>query len=172
MYIFFAINLLYLIMVHLGSEKSPKVSSIGPWGGNGGTNWDDGSHDGMRVITLRYGSCIDWIEVIYDNKNNPFPAPMHGGHGGVNTAQIVLRFPDEILTTVTGYYAVLPGSTTTPVIRSLMFMTNMGTYGPYGVEEGTPFSASIEGGKIVGFFGKSGWYLDAIGFYVEIAKKI
>lgn len=54
-----------------------------------------------------------------------------------------------------------------PVIRSLTFKSNRRTFGPYGVEEGTPFSLPIEGGKIVGFKGRSGWYLDSIGCYLS-----
>ena len=36
--------------------------------------------------------------------------------------------------------------------------------GPYGVEEGTLFTFPMHGGLIVGFRGRSGWYLDATGF--------
>ena len=39
--------------------------------------------------------------------------------------------------------------------------------GPLGhleIEDGTPFTFSMDGGLIVGFNGRSGWYLDAIGF--------
>ncbi|KAG8388374.1 hypothetical protein BUALT_Bualt02G0119300 [Buddleja alternifolia] len=161
-------------MVHLESEKSLKSSTVGPWGGPGGNPWDDGTYDGVRVITLRYSptGCIDSMQVIYDKHNKPFSAPKHGGTGGPDTAQIVLRFPEEILTKVTGYYSALPGYVDTPVIRSLTFWTNMGAYGPYGPEQGTNFSVSLEDEKIVGFIGRSGGYLDAIGFHLARAKKI
>ena len=51
-----------------------------------------------------------------------------------------------------------------PVIRSLTFKSNKRTFGPFGIEEGTPFTFSMDGGLIVGFNGRCGWYLDAIGF--------
>lgn len=72
----------------------------------------------------------------------------------------------EYLISVSGYISpvVLGGS---PVIRSLVFKSNRRTFGPYGVEEGTPFSLPIEGGQIVGFKGRSGWYLDSIGCYLS-----
>ncbi|OVA11735.1 Mannose-binding lectin [Macleaya cordata] len=80
--------------------------------------------------------------------------------------QINLRYPEEFLTSVSGYYspAVHGG---TAVIRSLMFTSNQRTFGPFGIEEGTPFSFPMDGGLIVGFRGRSGWYLDAIGFSVS-----
>ena len=58
------------------------------------------------------------------------------------------------------------------IIRSLSFKTNKGTeYGPYGVVTGQPFSYSTEGGVIVGFHGRSGTLLDAIGAYVKIPQE-
>lgn len=50
------------------------------------------------------------------------------------------------------------------MIRSLTFKSNQRTFGPYGVEEGTPFTFSVEGGRIAGVSGRCGWYLDSIGF--------
>lgn len=80
--------------------------------------------------------------------------------------QIKLQFPEEFLASASGYISpVVHGMS--PVIRSLTFKSNKRTYGPYGVEEGTPFSLPIEGGHIVGFKGRNGWYLDALGFYLS-----
>ncbi|KAG8388372.1 hypothetical protein BUALT_Bualt02G0119100 [Buddleja alternifolia] len=156
-------------MVHMGCEKNPKAIGVVPWGGPGGNTWDDGTYDGVREITLIYGSCISTIQVIYDKNCKPVSGEKHGTNQGqlhgTKTAQIKLRFPEEFLTTVTGHYALDRGLGT-PVIRSLTFKTNQKTFGPYGVEEGTPFSFSMEGGKVVGFKGRSGWYMDAIGFHI------
>lgn len=52
------------------------------------------------------------------------------------------------------------------VVSSLTINTNNRTYGPYGRATGTTFSIPVLDGKIVGFFGRSGDALDAIGFYV------
>lgn len=77
--------------------------------------------------------------------------------------QITLQYPEEFLTSVSGHYCpvVYGGS---PVIRSLTFSSNKRTFGPFGVEEGTPFTLQMDGASIVGFKGRSGWYLDAIAF--------
>lgn len=141
-----------------------KIVEIGPWGGRGGRAWDDGSHDGIREIFVVHGDCIDSITVVYDKHGTPFTAPKHGGVGGVKTAQVQLQFPEEYLSYVSGYYGEHNGSL---VIRSLTFKTNRGTtYGAFGVEEGTPFSLPVAGGMIVGFKGRSGWYVDSIGCHV------
>lgn len=62
------------------------------------------------------------------------------------------------------YQPIAPGGS--PVIRSLAFKTNQRAYGPFGVTEGTPFTFPVDGGVIAGFWGRSGWQLDAIGLYV------
>ncbi|KAK9066199.1 hypothetical protein SSX86_013520 [Deinandra increscens subsp. villosa] len=140
-----------------------------PWGGNGGDEWDDGVHGGVREITLVHGGCINSIQVTYDNHGKPFLEEKHGGIGGTKYAQIKLQFPDEILIGVSGHYCPLfyGGS---PVIRSLTFKTNRRTFGPFGVEEGTPFNFFANGGHIVGFVGRSGWFLDSLGFCLSNLK--
>ncbi|KAL8537710.1 hypothetical protein ACS0TY_012744 [Phlomoides rotata] len=142
---------------------------VGPWGGNGGANWDDGCYNGVREITITYARCIDSIRITYDNNGRPILGEKHGGVGGIKTGQIKLQFPDEFLTSVSGHYSpVVHGGS--HVIRSLTFKSSRRTYGPFGVEEGTPFSLPMEGGQIVGFKGKAGWYLDAIGFHISKIK--
>ncbi|KAL2234786.1 jacalin-related lectin 19-like [Sesamum indicum] len=167
----FAIPSLQLVNMD-GENDHPgekKAIVVGPWGGNGGTAWDDGSYSGVREITLVYARCIDSIRVVYDKNGVPVSGEKHGGVGGNTTAQIKLKFPEEFLTTVTGHCSpvVCGGS---PVIRSLTFKSNRRTFGPFGVEEGVPFSFPMEGGQIVGFKGRAGWYLDAIGFHIARAK--
>ncbi|PIA42852.1 hypothetical protein AQUCO_02000358v1 [Aquilegia coerulea] len=140
-----------------------KTITVGPWGGTGGSNWDDGSYTGVRSITLVYDRCIDSIRVEYDKNGKPVLAEKHGGNGGTQTTNIRLQFPEEFLTTVSGHFCpVVHGGSA--VIRSLTFKSNRRSFGPFGVQEGTPFSFPMDGGLIVGFKGRSGWYLDAIGF--------
>lgn len=61
---------------------------VGPWGGNGGTAWDDGVYDGVREIRLEYDHCIDSITVIYDKNGKPTRAEKHGGLGGNKTSEV------------------------------------------------------------------------------------
>ncbi|KAK4756485.1 hypothetical protein SAY87_006612 [Trapa incisa] len=169
-----------------------EIIEIKTWGGNGGTSWDDGKHNGVREIQLIYGHCIDSILVVYDKNNTPVKGEKHGGSGGSNYTevffmnircffspfslylstlggsafQVKLQYPDEYLVSVSGNYCTMVKGGT-PVIRSLTFKTNKKTYGPFGMELGTPFCFQLEGHHIVGFKGRSGWYLDAISFHIS-----
>lgn len=88
----------------------------------------------------------------------------------VYALQVKLDCPDEFLTSIHGHYGCL--NEWGPVfVRSLSFESNRKTYGPFGTEQGTYFSFPMAGGKIVGFHGKSGWYLDAIGAYLKPVEK-
>ncbi|XP_019198713.1 PREDICTED: jacalin-related lectin 19-like isoform X3 [Ipomoea nil] len=145
-----------------------KRIEIGPWGVHGGGSSecrDDGSIDGIREISLVYGRCIDSIKVVYNKNGRPFIAEKkHGGNGGDKTGEVKLQFPEEYLTSISGYYGPERGSL---VIRSLTFKSNLQrTFGPFGLEEGTPFSVPVEGGKIGGLKGRNGWYIDSIGCYI------
>ena len=78
--------------------------------------------------------------------------------------QILLDWPREYLTSITGTTVKVWDYT---VIKSLRFYSNRTKYGPYGVEKGESFSFPMEGGAIVGFHGRSGALLDAIGVYAK-----
>lgn len=52
-------------------------------------------------------------------------------------------------------------------MRALTLESNKRNYGPFGVEQGTYFAFPKVQGRIVGFLGKSGWYVDSIGAYIE-----
>lgn len=79
-----------------------------------------------------------------------------------------LQYPDEFLVSVSGHYGIMVHGGS-PIIRSLTFKSNKRTFGPFGFEQGTPFCFQLEGHQIVGFKGRSGWYLDQIGFHVSQA---
>lgn len=84
--------------------------------------------------------------------------------------KIKLEYPEEFLTSIHGLYGSLKGWG--PIlIKSLTLISNKRTYGTYGTEEGTYFSLPMIGGKIVGFHGNGGWYLDAIGIHLEPIHK-
>jgi hypothetical protein len=83
--------------------------------------------------------------------------------------QIVFDFPTEILTHVTGYFGptMIMGPT---VIKSITFHTTKKSHGPFGDEHGTFFSSCLTDGRIVGFHGRGGWYIDSIGVHVLEGK--
>ncbi|TYI75475.1 hypothetical protein E1A91_D06G007700v1 [Gossypium mustelinum] len=137
----------------LPSNVPEGVITYGPWGGNGGTKFDDGTYTGVRQITLSRNVGIVSIKVCYDRNGQAHWGSKHGGTGGFKTERIMFDYPSEILTHVTGTFGPLmyigPN-----VIKSLTFYTNKGKHGPYGDEQGPSFSNKINEGKIVGFHGK------------------
>jgi hypothetical protein len=58
------------------------------------------------------------------------------------------------------------GANVADLIRSLKFITNKTTYGPYGNPSGGTSFASYREGRVVGFFGRSGDLLDQLGVIV------
>lgn len=85
--------------------------------------------------------------------------------------QVKLDLTNEFLTSIHGHYGCLHDRGAV-VVRSLTFESNKRPYGPFGTEQGTPFSFPMAGGKIVGFHGRSGWLLDAIGVYLKSSQKL
>ncbi|KAH7673903.1 Mannose-binding lectins domain-containing protein [Dioscorea alata] len=150
-----------------GNEKGPVL--VGPWGGQGGVPWDDGVYSTVRQIVITHGTAIDSIRIEYDRKGTSLWSVKHGGNGGAKTDKVPLDHPTEILTTVSGHFGSMTNGSPI-IIRSLTFHSNYSKYGPFGLEQGTQFSCPINGAKIVGFHGRSGWYVDSIGFYMKHIK--
>lgn len=71
--------------------------------------------------------------------------------------------PDEYVVQVLGTHG--QAFNIANVIRSLKFVTNKATYGPYGNTSGASFASPSEG-HVVGFFGRSGDLLDQLGAIV------
>ncbi len=82
--------------------------------------------------------------------------------------QVRFNYPDEYLQQIEGFSGIIPGVVVgnNPVtgITSITFKSNIQSYGPYGTGGEVYFTSGI--GKIVGFWGKSGWGLDQIGVFI------
>ena len=68
---------------------------------------------------------------------------------------------------IAGFYGPVKGSDSFKALRSITFYTTKAKYGPYGDEIGDAFMSNVATGKVVGFHGRSGVYLDAIGVHME-----
>lgn len=92
-------------------------------------------------------------------------------HTYPSVLQIIFDYPSEILTHITGYYgpAMIMGPN---IIQSLTFHTTKGKHGPYGEEQGQQFSTKLKEGIIVGFHGRKGLFLDALGVHVLEGKVV
>ncbi|XP_066165395.1 uncharacterized protein [Oryza sativa Japonica Group] len=158
------------------SQDQAKVAKIGLWGGAGGS-----SHYDIEVAPRRLESLIiSSGEVIYslefsyiDHSGQQHTSGTWGGYGpnkGNKRTKIqlgLIEYVTEVSGTI-GPFDRAPAG----VITSLTFITNKGSYGPFGEVRGTPFHIPVQdNGSIVGFFARAGWYVDAFGIYVNPKQK-
>nr|4PIT_A Chain A, Ripening-associated protein [Musa acuminata]4PIT_B Chain B, Ripening-associated protein [Musa acuminata]4PIT_C Chain C, Ripening-associated protein [Musa acuminata]4PIT_D Chain D, Ripening-associated protein [Musa acuminata] len=134
---------------------------VGAWGGNGGSAFDMGP--AYRIISVKIfsGDVVDGVDVTFTYYGKT-ETRHYGGSGGT-PHEIVLQ-EGEYLVGMAGEVANYTGAV---VLGKLGFSTNKKAYGPFGNTGGTPFSLPIAAGKISGFFGRGGKFLDAIGVYLE-----
>ncbi|KAM7256432.1 hypothetical protein ACFE04_012173 [Oxalis oulophora] len=164
-----------------GSPDMKHVVSYGPWGGNGGMIFDDGFYTGVREIHLtRYGGIISF-RACYDLNGEAVWGNKNGGTTGIRAEKVILDYPEETLTHISGFYGptILRGPI---VVKSLTFHTNKRKYGPYGringddqQQQAIPFSSELNNSKntiVVGFHGRKGWLVDSIGVHVLKLKPI
>ncbi|KAG6466294.1 hypothetical protein ZIOFF_075904 [Zingiber officinale] len=146
----------------LNAKKQSVVCSIGPCGGTGGGVKDmvPDSKTSILKVAVRHGEVIDGIRILYKTEGFQGWTDWWGGDGG-QSYELNLE-EDEYFTSIRGHYGYMRRYL---VVKSLTFVSNKATYGPYGKEDGTPFTLHAQGGKIVGFFARCGQYLDAIGVY-------
>ncbi|CAN6348833.1 unnamed protein product [Urochloa humidicola] len=163
---------------HYTNHTSPRgVISVGPWGGSGGQAFymRGSGAPRLRSITLQHSpSGIHSMACEYTVAGDSrirMAGPWgrtQSSTGSLHRATINLSAGEHVTAVegMVGHFATVPGV----VITSLTFRTNGGrTYGPYGrTTAGTPFSVpAADGACIVGFWGRSGWLIDAIGVYMK-----
>ncbi|KAL3723950.1 hypothetical protein ACJRO7_036029 [Eucalyptus globulus] len=134
--------------------------SAGPYGGQGGDAFDDGTHNGVRQIRLYGQSIIESITIDYDHDGCFVRSSQHGGHAHDDETLVILDHPREYLISVSGHIDDDGGH---DVVRSLKIHSNKKTYGPFGSERGRPFDLSHSGRQIIGFHGKCSSHLHSIG---------
>lgn len=141
------------------------VVKMGPCGGGGGNAWKMDLRGVNRIVkvVVRHGAAVDAMSVFYEQEGKEKKTKLWGGTGG-KSSEICLK-PGEYLTSVKGHYGFYNNWF---VIRSLTFVSNRRNFGPFGKEEGAPFKLPATGGKIIGFHGRSGGLLDALGTYVQM----
>ena len=139
---------------------------LGPSGGTGGEPFSD-SPGTINQIIVHHGAYVDGIEIGW----NDGTTSKHGEGGGPNVDTFILN-PDEHLTAIDGTIGNLPDDGG-PYVVSIRFVVSTGNTvrrsAILGADHGTcafqytaPSNASI-----VGFFGRSGKYLDAIGVLLQ-----
>ncbi|VYS47935.1 unnamed protein product [Arabidopsis thaliana] len=125
-------------------------------GGSGGYCWNDGIFDGVKkVIVGRDDYCVTFVQFKYVKDS---AVEVHK-HGVVNQSpqEFSVNYPDEYITSVEGTYAYPYWN----VITSLVFRTSIGRTSPtFG---NLKFVLANNGQKLVGFHGRSGYAVDALG---------
>jgi len=141
----------------------------GPWGGRGGGSFCDGLATGIKGLTIMSAPGVVWsLCVEYDICSQSFQSSPHGEPIRGKKDEVRFNYPDEYLQQIEGFSGIIPGEVVgnNPVtgITSITFKSNIQSYGPYGTGGEIYFTSGI--GKIVGFWGKSGWTLDQIGVFI------
>ncbi|KAM6576290.1 hypothetical protein CsatB_028127 [Cannabis sativa] len=145
------------------------VTSLGAYGGRGGDPWSYILNSGLKEIIIHEDKNIKSISF---KDSTGFTSGTFGGNSPDNSERgkerkIVLDWVSEYLISISGTHGVFNG--VADVIVSLSFQTNLKIYGPFGTTTiGKPFTIPIdEDSLLLGFFGRCGYYLDALGTYVK-----
>lgn len=141
----------------------PNQIKCGPSGGIGGSDFEDIPPANARIksLTVWYREWVDAIQVFWSDGTS---SQKHGGGSGDGTT--IPLADGEYLVGISGKYGAK--------VDSIRFVTNQGTHGPYGGDGGDvkyhyndakhedvkPTSPSV---TIVGFWGRAGDHIDAIG---------
>ncbi|KAI5003543.1 hypothetical protein ZWY2020_030703 [Hordeum vulgare] len=143
---------------------TPPNDKEGPLGGKGGEAFDILGHpQRLESVTIRSGDIIDSLAFSYiDQAGKKQTAGPWGGNGGLE--ETITFAPTETLKKVFGVVGTIGGHT---VVTSLTFVTNIKIYPTFGKGTGgTTFSIPEKNASVVGFFGRAGSYVDAIGVYI------
>uniref|UniRef100_A0ACD5W3S2 Uncharacterized protein n=1 Tax=Avena sativa TaxID=4498 RepID=A0ACD5W3S2_AVESA len=143
-----------------------KPVMIGEWGGPGGGERNVQVTPGrLNSVTIHSGGTIDAISFTYigtdyiEHSEGPWGRPL-------NTKSTITLDPTDYVTAISGTFGTAYDNDC--VITSLQITTFKDKDNKiYGTPNGTPFHIPVrDGGRIIGFFGRSGDMLDAIGVYV------
>ncbi|CAL9102961.1 unnamed protein product, partial [Musa textilis] len=138
-----------------------RMVKVGPWGGNGGDAWDMGQAEHITKLQIYYGDNIVGLGITYILNGN-----LHTGNHGTTTGaseEIILE-EDEYFTSISGYFHALPNYQGHAIVMLLTLDTNKGASISVGNKIGSSFALTLEeGSKILGFFGRAGTAIDAIG---------
>nr|GME19688.1 mannose/glucose-specific lectin-like [Ipomoea batatas] len=148
---------------------APKDAISGPWGNIEGNFWSFRPVNKINQIVIHYGAGYNPIALTFScTKDDGSKDTITVGGGGpdriiaIDTVNIFNAA--EYLIMISGTIGIYEGNN---VLRSIKFTTNMKELGPFGQNDGEPFTATVNfvPNEIVGFLGHSGYYINAIGTY-------
>jgi Jacalin-like lectin domain len=140
---------------------------LGPAGGTGGGPFDDGEGLDIASVQVFSDATLNHLNVIYQDHNGTPREIQHGGaEGGAPSSTFGIDVIHlERVTEVNGFVGVFDGGTE---IFGLELVTNRGrTSGLLGREGPSRFQFKAPvNGSIIGFWGRQGLFLDALGVRV------
>ncbi|XP_018490697.2 myrosinase-binding protein 2 [Raphanus sativus] len=157
-----------------GSPQTDVPGKKGPLGGEKGEEFNDVGFQGVKKITVgadEYSVTYIKIEYVKDGK---VETREHGTSRG-ELKEFSVNYPNDSITAVSGTYKHIFTYDTT-LITSLYFTTSKGFTSPlFGIDsekKGTEFEFKGEnGGKLIGFHGRGGNAIDAIGAYFDTGSR-
>lgn len=113
----------------------------------------------IKKISLKTSHRIEKIQLTWAAAKNGQMSASAGENGG--TWKHIILSKNEYITRVTGKAGRF--------VSQLTFYTNTGKkYGPYGGQEGEPFTINVPRGyQVLGFFGKAGQCIDKFGLVYQ-----
>uniref|UniRef100_A0A0D3HNW5 Jacalin-type lectin domain-containing protein n=1 Tax=Oryza barthii TaxID=65489 RepID=A0A0D3HNW5_9ORYZ len=159
--------LLYKPPIDPLSSGDQALTKFGPWGGSGDMDRDmEVVPHRLESLTICSADIINSLAFSYNDHNGKqhTVGPWGGDGGAAFTIRLGAFEHIKGLSGTVGSFGMLQN-----VITSLKFTTNLNrTYGPYGKGGGTPFVVPVEdAASIVGFFGRAGPCVEALGVYIR-----
>ena len=158
---------------NLNINELREVRKSSTAGGMGGDKWTDPvesyelSH--IQSITIWHAAKVEGIEVVYTRSNGgTYNAPLRGSKDGFSMDKVSLD-SDHTIIRIQGHTDWNYVGTISFIVQSKSTGENT-TYGPYGTETGN-WEYSLDG-IILGFHGRAGEKLDALGaYYLSLGEK-
>ncbi|CAL9120041.1 unnamed protein product [Musa acuminata var. zebrina] len=148
-------------MVVVLSRLQAGVLEQGPWGGNGGKTWDIGQADHISNVKIHYIDAVFAFDFTFTVDG--VTKTIHVGGDAPQYNEIILE-EDEYFTSISGYFHALSNYQGHAIVMLLTLDTNKGASISVGNKIGSSFALTLEeGSKILGFFGRAGTAIDAIG---------
>ncbi|XP_009613264.1 inactive protein RESTRICTED TEV MOVEMENT 1-like [Nicotiana tomentosiformis] len=110
-----------------------KIGPVGAGYGAGGTIWDEKGRDQVAGFLISYNeNAILSLQFLYYENDNFVLSKRHGGadNGFNDHSAIVFDYPSDFLTSISGSSEKVGNGK--PVLTSIKFGTNKGSYGPFG----------------------------------------
>uniref|UniRef100_A0ACD6APF1 Uncharacterized protein n=1 Tax=Avena sativa TaxID=4498 RepID=A0ACD6APF1_AVESA len=144
---------------------------IGPWGSKSGVVLDaPAMPQRLESVTICHATYVESLAFSFiDQAGEKHTVGPWGAKYGQHKETIEL-VPSEVVTQV--YGTMRYGENTEKnIIASLKIITNVRTYGPFGIPSTTIFNVPVHGDdSIVGFFARAGSYVEALGVYVRPSR--